>query len=112
MQQVIEFFDLLTDQRNEDVVWNFTFVSANSPFTVEGTPFSLRKNATAFCLVEDHVSIVERGFSQKITGELLDGASPDDKREIAVRMLKRQMKSLTRNKTGRKTNPPIKWVFY
>ncbi len=100
MQQVIDYFDLLTDQENKFVVWNLTFASTNSPFTAEGAPVDLRTNATAYGLVMNHVEIIERGLSRIQAGEPLDDEFPNDKREIAVRMLKRNLNGIGSTKIG------------
>lgn len=98
MRQVMDFFDLLTDQGNSDVVWNLTFASTNSPFTAEGVPVDLRTNAPAFGLVRNHVQVIERGLSQLQAGEPLDDDFPKENREIAIRMLKRNINGIGRTK--------------
>jgi len=96
MQQVMDYFDLLTDWEQSDVVWNLVFASANSPFTAEGSPVDLRTNAPAFGLVRDHVALVERGFARLQSGEPLDDDFPVEKREIAKRILKRNLNGIGR----------------
>ena len=92
MQQVMDFFDLLRGDSN--VVWNLTFASANSPFTAEGAPVDLRTNAAAYGLVAPYVERIERGIARIEAGEPFDDDFPDDKLDIAVRMLKRNLNGI------------------
>jgi hypothetical protein len=94
MRQVLDYFDLLTDQGMPNVVWNLTFASTNSPFTAEGSPVDLRTNFPAFGLVADHVSRVERGLRRLTRGEALESDFPAEKREIAQRFLKRNLNGI------------------
>lgn len=96
MQQVMDYFDLLTDRGQSDVVWNLVFASTNSPFTAEATPVDLRTNAPAFGQVRDHVALIERGLSRLQHGEPLDDDFPAEKREIAKRILKRNLNGIGR----------------
>ena len=96
MQQVMDFFDLLTDQNNSSVVWNLTFASTNSPFTAEGVPVDLRTQAGAFGLISPHLEAVERGLRKLEAGEPLYDDFPREKREVAVKMLKRNLNGIGR----------------
>lgn len=96
MQQVMDYFDLLTDQGQSDVVWNLVFASTNSPFTAEATPVDLRTNAPAFGQVQRYVAIIERGLARLQDGEPLDDDFPAEKREVAKRILKRNMNGIGR----------------
>lgn len=98
MQQVMDFFDLHTDQREPSVVWNLTFASVNSPFTVEGSPVDLRTNAAAFSLISPHVEKIERGFERMQAGEPLDADFPIEKREVARRFVERNKNGIGRTK--------------
>lgn len=89
MQQVMDYFELLTDQGDSNVVWNLVFASTNSPFTAEGSPVDLRTNAPAFGQVKDHVAVIERGLAKVQAGEPLDGDFPMEKKRVAMRILKR-----------------------
>lgn len=80
MQQVMDYFELLTDQGDSNVVWNLVFASTNSPFTAEGSPVDLRTNAPAFGQVKDHVAVIERGLAKVQAGEPLDGDFPMEKK--------------------------------
>lgn len=96
MQQVMDYFDLLTDQGQSNVVWNLVFASTNSPFTAEGAPVDLRTNAPAYGQVRDHVAIIERGLSRLQEGEPLDDDFPLEKRDVAKRILKRNLNGIGR----------------
>ena len=94
MRQVLDYFDLLSDQGVPSVVWNLTFASTNSPFTAEGTPVDLRTKAPAYGLVAGHVLRVERGLRRMASGEALDNDFPAEKKEIAQRLLKRNLNGI------------------
>ena len=89
MQQVIDYFDLLTDQNDSNVVWNLVRASTNSPFTAEGYPIDLRTNAPAFGLVRGHVAAIERGLAKVQAGEPLDEDFPKNKKSVAMQIFKR-----------------------
>lgn len=93
MQQVLDFFDLLTDQDNANVVWNLTFASIQSPFVVEGAPVDLRTNTAAFSAVETHVRTIECAFNSIVAGDPLD-------RDFPVEQLKSTERFLERNTNG------------
>ena len=96
MQQVLDFFELLTDQANANVVWRLTSASIGSPFVVEGTPFDLRTNAAAYSAVENHVRMMERAFNNIVAGDPLDRDFPDDKLKHAERFLERNTNGIGR----------------
>lgn len=96
MQQVMDYFDLLTDRGQSDIVWNLVFASANSPFTAEGAPVDLRTNAPAYGQVRNHVAVIERGLARLQEGRPLDADFPAEKREIAKRILKRNLNGIGR----------------
>ena len=96
MQQVMDYFDLLTDQGESNIVWNLVFASTNSPFTAEGSPVDLRTSAPAFGQVRDHVARIERGLARIQAGEPLDEDFPAEKKSVAVRLLKRNLNGIGR----------------
>ncbi len=96
MQQVMDYFDLLTDRGQSDVVWNLVSASTNSPFTAEGVPVDLRTNAPAYGQVQEYVAVIERGFARLKGGEPLDVDFPAEKREVAKRILKRNLNGIGR----------------
>lgn len=98
MQQVLDFFDLLTDRSNANVVWNLTFASTNSPFVAEGQPIDLRTKAGAFGAVEHHVRTIERGFVRIAAGDPVDHDFPQDKLLVAERFLVRNLNGIGRTK--------------
>ena len=88
-QQAIDFFDLLTDEADEHVVWKLEMASTNSPFTCQGEPVDVRTWAGAYAHVEERVSIVERNFRRIAEGKDFDDAFPREKIDTARRMLRR-----------------------
>jgi hypothetical protein len=98
MQQVMDYFDLLTDQETSHVVWNLTFASTNSPFTAEGTPVDLRTNAPAYGLVASYVARIDRGLIRLAQGEPLESDFPAEKKPTAERMLKRNLNGIGRTR--------------
>ena len=96
MQQVLDFFDLMTDRTNENVVWNLTFASTNSPFVAEGQPVDLRTNAGAYSAVEQHVRVIERAFHRMAAGDPLDTDFPTDKLKVAEGFLERNLNGIGR----------------
>ena len=94
MQQVMDYFDLLADQGQSDVVWNLVFASTNSPFTAEAIPVDLRTNAPAYDQVRDYVAVIERGLSRLQDGNPLDADFPAEKREVAKRFFKRNLNGI------------------
>ena len=96
MQQVMDYFELLTEGGQENVVWNLVFASTNSPFTAEGVPVDLRTNAPAYGQVRDHVAAIQRGFARLQKGEPPDDDFPQEKREIAKQILKRNLNGIGR----------------
>ncbi len=96
MQQVVDCFDLLTDQEQPEVVWNLVSASKNSPFTAEGVPIDLRTNAPAFGQVRDHVALIERSLVRLREGKPLDDDFPAEKRKVAKQILERNLNGIGR----------------
>ena len=96
MQQVMDYFELLTDRGQSNIVWNLVFASTSSPFTTEGVPVDLRTNAPAYGQVRDHVATIRRGFARLQEGKPLDDDFPVEKREVAKQILKRNLNGIGR----------------
>ena len=94
MNQVLDFFEILTDPGNSNIVWNLTFATTNSPFTVEGSPIDLRTEASAYSSVEPYVARIQRGFSRMKAGEPLNDDFPADKKGSAIKMMKRNLNGI------------------
>lgn len=94
MQQVMDFFDILTDESNHHVVWNLASATTNSPLTVEGEPVDLRTHAGAFAQVQARIDAVEAGFFSVISGYDFDETFPREKLEIARRLINRSANGL------------------
>ena len=107
MQQVLDFFDLLTDRTNRDVVWNLTFASTNSPFVAEGQPVDLRTNAGAYSAIAQHISMVERAFQRMAAGEPLESDFPADKAKIAENFLERNLSGIGRTECDFGSDEPV-----
>jgi len=89
LQQVLDFFNLLTDDSDPNVEWKLTLASTNSPLTVQGEPVDMRTYAGAFGAVEDRVAIVQRNFERVAHGLNFDDSFPKEKLVAAKRILKR-----------------------
>jgi len=94
MQQVMDYFDLLTDQGQSSIVWKLVFAGTNSPFTAEGEPVDLRTNAPAYGQIRNHVEMIARGFARLQEGQPPDADFPADKREVAKRILQRNLNGI------------------
>ncbi len=93
-QQAIDFFDLLTNDTEKNVLWKLERASINSPFMCQGEPIDVRTSAGAHALVEGPVSIVERNFRRIVEGMDFDEFFPREKIEIAKRLLRRNMNGI------------------
>lgn len=89
LQQVLDFFDILTDDATPDVKWKLTLASTNSPLTVEGEPIDMRTHAGAYGSVEAWVAVVERNFARLASGQNFDDSFPREKLAVAKRILQR-----------------------
>ncbi len=98
MQQVMDFFDLLTDQEDGDVVWRLISASAKSPLTVECAPYNMKTNASAFSQVMGHVSRIQKGMASLQAGDPLDMSFPSEKIPTAVKMFKRSLNGIGRTR--------------
>ena len=107
MQHVLDFFEILTDHDNVNVVWNLTAASINSPFVVEGAPVDLRTKAAAFSAVEAHVRIIERTFNGFVTGDPLDHDFPNEKIKCAERLLERNTNGIGRTEYDFGNDAPV-----
>jgi hypothetical protein len=80
-QQAIDFFDLLTDDDNSNVVWKLEMASTNSPFTCH---VDTRTWAGAYDAVTPRLEVVERNYER-----LSQGLDFDETIETARKILKR-----------------------
>ena len=96
MQQVMDYFGLLTDEGDSYVVWSLVHASAGSPFTAEGVPVDIRTNALAYEQVENHVDVIDRGIADILRGKPLDEEFPPKKKLVAIRMLNRNLNGIGR----------------
>ncbi len=88
-QQAIDFFDILTDDSDKNVVWKLEMASTNSPFTCQGEPVDTRTWAGAHAAVAPRIEAVERNFGRVARGMDFDDTFPKDKIETARKLLKR-----------------------
>ena len=95
-QQVIDFFDLLTDEMDENVVWKLDMASTNSPFMCQGEPVDKRTWAGAQAIAEPRVKVVERNIARIISGQDFDDAFPKDKIDTVRKLLKRNLNGISR----------------
>lgn len=96
MQQVMDYFDLLTDEGDSYVVWSLVHASASSPFTAEGVPVDIRTNAPAYEQVENHVAVIDCGIANILRGKPVDEEFPPKKKLVAIRLLNRNLKGIGR----------------
>ncbi len=94
MQQVLDYFDLITDQTQTNVIWKLTSARTSSPFTVTGEPVDLRTNAGGYGLIRDHVNTVRKGLERLRAGENIGPDFPEEKRDVAVSLLKRNLNGI------------------
>jgi len=99
-QQAIDFFNLLTDDANPNVVWKLEMASTNTPFRCQGEPVDVRTWAGANALVEARVEIVERNFRRIAEGKDFDEAFPREKLDTARRLLRRNTNGVGRTKAA------------
>jgi hypothetical protein len=99
-QQAIDFFNLLTDEANPNVVWKLELASTNSPFMCQGEPVDVRTWAGAHGQVEQRVEIVERNFRKVAEGGDFDASFPREKLEMAKRLLRRNTNGIGRTKAA------------
>ncbi len=88
-EQAIDFFDLLTDEADKNVVWKLQMASTNSPFTCEGEPVDVRTWAGAHATVAERVSVVERNLARIASGMDFDETFPKEKVETARKLVRR-----------------------
>lgn len=96
MQQAMDFFILLTDDRQTDIVWKLVSASTNSPFTAEAAPVDRLTNAPADDKIQHHLNMIERNLDQLCDGGLVDQEFLIKKREIFMRICKRNMNGIGR----------------
>ena len=89
MRQVLEYFDLMTDQGNNNVVWNLTSARTSSPLTVTGETVDLRTSAGGVNAIRDHVNKMRRGLERLRAGEEFDSDFPEEKRAVVANLLRR-----------------------
>ena len=98
MQQVRDYFDLLTDQGQDHIVWRLTSATTQSPLTVEAEPYDQRTKAGGYGAIAPHVAKVREGLERLEAGEDLGPDFPDEKREVAISLLERNLNGIGRTK--------------
>lgn len=96
-QQAIDFFDLLSDEAEKNVIWKLEMASTNSPFSCQGEPIDTRTWTGAHALVEERVQVVERNFARVAEGKDFDSSFPRDKLDVAKRILNRNRNGIGRS---------------
>jgi hypothetical protein len=105
-QQAIDFFDLLTDEAEKNVIWKLEMASMNSPFSCQGEPIDTRTWAGAYGIVEDRIKIVEHNLFRVANGEDFDESFPREKVEVARRLLRRNTNGIGRSVAGFSDDTP------
>lgn len=94
MQQVRDYFELMTDQGQSHIVWRLTSANMQSPFTVEAEPYDERTQAGGYSAIEPHVTRVQEGLTRLAAGEDPGPDFPDEKRDVAIDLLKRNLNGI------------------
>ena len=94
MQQVRDYFDLLTDQGQSHIVWRLTSATTQSPLTVEAEPYDQRTQAGGYGAIAPHVAKVREGLQRLEAGEDFGPDFPDEKREVAIELVKRNLNGI------------------
>ena len=97
MDHARDYFYLLTDDANSNVIWDLRSASKHSPFEIVGEPVDLRTKAMAYSTVDNHVRVIERAFVNIVAGDPLDRDFPDSKRTSVERFLERHANGIGRS---------------
>lgn len=89
IDQVRDYFDLLTIQGKSGVVWKLVSASTNSPLAVEGTPVDPQTGALVSDRIQGYVNRVERCIASAQAGKAINGGLSPEKMKLFTRMLER-----------------------
>ncbi len=107
MQQVIDYFDLITDDTQQHVIWKLSSARTMSPFTVTGEPVDLRTKAGGYGLIQDHVTKIRAGLQRLQAGEDVGPDFPEEKRNVAVNLLMRNVNGIGTTLLSFGENDPV-----
>ena len=107
MQQVIDYFDLITDDTQQHVIWKLSSARTMSPFTVTGEPVDLRTKAGGYGLIQDHVTKIREGLQRLQAGEDVGPDFPEEKRNVAVNLLMRNVNGIGTTLLSFAENDPV-----
>lgn len=98
MRQVLDYFDLLLPEGNEDqnLVWNLSRASTNSPLTVIGEPVSLAQDIDVSIIARAQRTLVAEQFRALAGGTRPSRKLTPKKRETMRRLFKRNMNGIGR----------------
>lgn len=90
MQQVLDFFEALVDDKDEGVVvWNLTFAGTNSPFTAEAEAVSIDPSVNIEPIARARVAEAARFLEDVSNGRRPAGDLSKRRRESMRRVLRR-----------------------
>lgn len=107
MQQVQDYFNLITDHTQTNVVWKLSSATTMSPFTVTGEPVDLRTRAGGYGLIQEHIGKVRQGLERLHAGEDVGPDFPEEKREVATSLLQRNLNGIGITQFSFGENDPI-----
>jgi hypothetical protein len=98
MRQVLDYFDLLLPegQGDQNLVWNLSLASTNSPLTVVGEPVSLVPDIDVSIIARAQRALIAEQFRELATGERPSRKLTPNKRETMRRLFKRNMNGIGR----------------
>src|ERR1700730_14130756 len=98
MCQVLDYFDLLLPEGNEDqnLVWNLSCASTNTPLTVIGEPVSLAHDIDVSIIARAQRTLVAEQFRALAGGKRPSRKLTHKKRETMRRLFKRNMDGIGR----------------
>lgn len=89
MQQVKDFFELLSGENNREIYWALNKVQLNSPFVVTGEPINRTTNELADDSIDQLVRDVATAFESFSSGNLPHASLSPKERNIYTRLFER-----------------------
>lgn len=98
MRQVLDYFDLLMPEEDDaqNLVWNLSLASTNSPLTVVGEPVSLVHDVDVSIIARAQRTLVAEQFRALVSGTRPARRLSPKRRETMNRLFKRNMNGIGR----------------
>lgn len=98
MRQVLDYFELLLPDDNgpQNLVWNLSLASTNSPLTVVGEPVSLVADVDVSIIARAQRTMVAEQFRSLVNGSKPARRLSSKKRETIRKLFKRNMNGIGR----------------